>query len=218
MNLAQLQAEYQLKLQADTAALTERVEMARIQAKLQSLDNPALLQARVVATLNNTASTKLNDLNTACAAIVASMPVYSAKTRENRKWNPSQLYGFGSKINALYMLLSGIQYAATEHKLQMLAITGLSETLIEQTLEAFGSPAYYSSNYHTIVDETPYNIPQLHQSIALLADILDIQLDTTRITEGAMRSRFDVARLRAERQSAEAELTTAAGLGQTIKI
>ena len=218
MNLVQLQAEYQRKLQADTAALTEQVEIARLQAKLQSFDNPALLKAKVAATLNNTAASKLNDLNAACAAIVASMPIYSAKTRENRKWNPSQLYGFGSKINSLYMLLSGIQYAATEHKLQMLAITGLSETLIEQTLEAFGAPAYYSNNYGTIVAETPYDIVALRQNIMLLADTLDIYLDTSRITEQTMRARFDVAKLRAERQAAEAELTIAAGLGQTIKI
>ena len=218
MNLAQLQEEYKLKLQADEAALAERIEVARLQAKIETFNNPILMQARVAASIDQQAASKLKMLNDACAAVVASMPIYSNRTRENYKWSPSQLYGFGNKINSLYMLLSGIQYATTEHKLQMLDVTGISEVLIEQTLEAFGSMSYYSSNYHVVVDEVPYNVTKLKQCILLIANTLDIQIDISRITEQFMRARFDAAKIKAERLKAEAELTTAAGLGQTIKV
>ena len=86
MNLAQLQEEYKLKLQADEAALAERIEVARLQAKIETFNNPILMQARVAASIDQQAASKLKMLNDACAAVVASMPIYSNRTRENYKW------------------------------------------------------------------------------------------------------------------------------------
>ena len=199
-----------LRAQADAAiaAGNEQATMAKEMVKLQSIiarNSEVAVQARVRAELKEETTTKLAMLNTACATIVEEMPIYSAKTRSNRTWNPSRQYGMGNHIVALTELLSGIRYAASEHKQQMLAITGLSEDLIEDTMEAFGSTAYYSRNYHTIVDEVPYNYSAVLTNLGLVADRLGVNLELAELNRSKFEKRFTSARLKAEKEYLEAE-------------
>ena len=115
----------------------------------------------------------------------------------------------GNHIQLLTSLLSGINYAATDHKVMMLAATGLSEDLIEQTLEAFGSTVYYSNNYATVIAETPCNLSKLQDCIALIEDSLDLTLDKSKLTLPTMSARFELARVVAERKEAELALAQA---------
>jgi hypothetical protein len=137
------------------------------------------------------------------------MPSYNNKTRENRKWMPSRQYGLGNQITALTGLLSGIQYSATVHKPYLLAATGLSEDLIESTLEALGTTAYYSTNYNAIIVGTDYNLATLNNNLQVIESILDITLDKSKINEATLSNRMLVAQLKAERDQAAHEAALA---------
>lgn len=217
MTLEELRAQATKAAEEAKAKVAENLERIKLTTIINSANNTALVDAKVKVLLIEETTIKLKELDFACEHIVASMPILSSKTRENRKWNPSKQYGMGNHIALLTGLLSGIQYSANDHKQQMLAVTGLSEDVIEQTLEAFGSTAYYSVNYSEIVPEVPYNLPKLLDLIAIIEDTLAVVIDKTLLTEKGLSSRFSLALARAEKAEAEDELTEAVN-HQTIKV
>ena len=213
----------ELKIQAKAAAeaaktkVAENLERIKLTAIITSATNEELLKAKTKIALTEDTSNKLKEIEAVCEQIVASMPILSAKTREVRKWNPSRQYGMGNQIALLTGLLSGIQYSATDHKQQMLAATGLSEDLVDQTLTAFGSTAYYSVNYSEIVPAVPYDLLTLLNCLAIIQDVLGVIIDKSFITDAAFKARFDLALVKAEKMKAEDELTEATR-HQTIKV
>lgn len=205
----QLRAQLTTK-QAETAAVvSEAIEVAKLTAKLSMLDNTKLQTARVHASIKKDTTSKLEKLDAMCAEVVTAMPIFNKTTKENRKWNPSRSYGLGNQLAILTGILSGIQYSANEHKVQMLAITGLDADIIESTLEAFGSPAYYSKNYGVVVEEVPYDLPTIEANLAIIEDALDINLDKSRLTAAIMDNRFKSAKASAERAQDKVERTIA---------
>lgn len=206
--LQELRTQAAEAIAAGKAKAEMMIEVSRLIATI-NLNNDNVVAARVQARLKTEATDKLNLLDTACSEIVASMPIYSARTKENRKWNPSKQYGMGNQIALLTGLLSGIQYAAFEHKAQMLALTGLSEDLIEDTLAAFGNTAYYSSNYNVVVDATPANPTALASYLLLVEDALGVTLDKASVNPTSVAHRFTAARLKAETKKAEVDAALA---------
>lgn len=204
-SLEEMKAELAAKVAKVQAETAEKMEMSRVQAKLNMLDNEALTNARVATQLRARTTAKLEETETALQTIVAEMPVHNARTKQDRVWNPSRQYGLGNHIAVIAGILTGILYSVQEHKDQMLAYTGLNIDLIESTVEAFGSTAYFNKNYGVIVDEVPYNVDVLKTNLALIAETLDIDLDTSLITEATMSKRFTSARLVAERTKLEEE-------------
>lgn len=207
MTIEQLQAQKEQMLETNAKIVSEGLAVARLTAQIKMLDNPNLVKARVQAMLRQEVTDKLTSLNNQCEALITSMPIYSNRTKQERKWNPSKQYGLGNQVALLTGLLSGIQYSATEHKMQLLALTGLSEDVIEATLEAFGSPAYYSNNYGMVIDESPFDIEAIQDNVRLIEQALDITLDKSKLTPSFMRSKFAVARSSAERTAASAATT-----------
>ena len=194
------QATY--KVQTIIASAKQTAEVSRLQAIISG--NLGVAMANQAITEQT--STKINNLLVECAGIVTSIPIYSKATRESRKFNPTKVYGFGNQLSNLLSLLSGIQYSATDHKALLLAHTGLSEDLIEQTLEAFGRPTYYSANYSTIVEEQAYDATKALDCIKLIEAALDVELDKSKLTPSTFRTQFEVARIKAETQAAATEL------------
>ena len=214
--LETLKAELKAKAEATALEVAESVEELRITMKLKMLDNPAMKVARINSAITTATSNKLAELHAMCEEIVTSMPILSKKTRENYKWNPSRQYGLGNHITAITGLLSGIQYSANEHKAQMLQATGLSEDLIEQTLEAFGSTAYFNKNFNIVVDAMPYNLEAIHGNLALIEEILDVQLDKSKLTAAVMTNRATIDKTKAELALAEANSTMEVAKGTIL--
>ena len=213
MTQEELQTLREQAKQAVTARTNEmkvKAEITRLNSMVSGPLGMALAKQAVVA---QTSQTLVDHIQT-CTDIVNSMPIYSKATREQRKFNPSKVYGFGNQVSNLLALLSGIQYSATDHKQLLLAQTGLNEDIIEQTLEAFGSPSYYSTNYSLVIDEQPYDADKALSCVEMLESILDISIDKSKLTEKTFRTQFEVARIKAETQSAQAQLATM----KTIKI
>ena len=190
----------QLKIQAKAsleAAITKAKEEAE-ERKYNAIISGGVDRVMAIAAVKEATSEELKAVEMACSMIVKDLPLTNKATREIRKWNPSRVYGYGNQIGALVGILSGIQYSAAEHRLQMLATTGLNEQIIEDTLNAFGSPSYFSAKYETIVPEKPYCINSIKNSLEVLEIKLNINLDKDAITEELLSKQFESARLRAE--------------------
>ena len=190
----------QLKIQAKAsleAAITKAKEEAE-ERRYNAIISGEVDRVMAISAVKEATSEELKAVEMACSMIVKDLPLTNKATREIRKWNPSRVYGYGNQIGALVGILSGIQYSAAEHRLQMLATTGLNEQIIEDTLNAFGSPSYFSAKYETIVPEKPYCINSIKNSLEVLEIKLNINLDKDAITEELLSKQFESARLRAE--------------------
>ena len=194
MTLEQLKQEAQAKLQTSIQAAKEAAEMNKYKAIISGGVDRIMAQAAV----REETSEKLKSIELLCSTIVSELPIQNRATRETRKWNPSRVYGYGNQVGALVGILSGIQYSANEHKLQMLAQTGLNEQIIEDTLNAFGAPAYFSEKYDVIVDERPFDINNICNCLEILEFKLDLTLDKSLVTEAALSKQFELARIKAE--------------------
>ena len=190
----------QLKIQAKAsleAAITKAKEEAE-ERRYNAIISGGVDRVMAISAVKEATSEELKAIEMACSMIVKDLPLTNKATREIRKWNPSRVYGYGNQIGALVGILSGIQYSAAEHRLQMLATTGLNEQIIEDTLNAFGSPSYFSAKYETIVPEKPYCINSIKNSLEVLEIKLNINLDKDAITEELLSIQFESASLRAE--------------------
>ena len=190
----------QLKIQAKAsleAAITKAKEEAE-ERRYNAIISGGVDRVMAISAVKEATSEELKAIEMACSMIVKDLPLTNKATREIRKWNPSRVYGYGNQIGALVGILSGIQYSAAEHRLQMLATTGLNEQIIEDTLNAFGSPEYFSAKYETIVSEKPYCINSIKNSLEVLEIKLNINLDKDAITEELLSKQVESARLRAE--------------------
>jgi hypothetical protein len=194
MNIEELKAKV-AAVQADNAAkIREAAEVARLEATLKLEGSEALFAAKVKLTANGQQTAKLQKLVDECAEIVASVPVYNQKTRTNRVWAGSHKYNYGSQIDLMYQLATGILYSCQEHKQLLLAHTGLDLELLEQMVKAFGTPTYYSRNYHTIVESKPYNYAMAKSTVDVMQSSLGVVVDTAELTE----ANFEYEFLRAE--------------------
>lgn len=189
----------------------EAVEQANMQAEyfiaeaqIARATNSDITRSIAMAQAANATTAKLERLEAECTAVVAAMPVYSARTRENRKFNPTRFYGLGNDIAIVIGLLSGINYAAREHRTQLMAKTGLNSTIIEQTLESLGSLSYYSKNYGVVVEAKPYSVKSLKANLDTVAAMMNISLDTSVINEDSMKALWLNAEVRALKQYNEA--------------
>lgn len=176
--------------------LNKQVKAAEFKIARQS--SPAYITAKTNAVIAQATTDSINNIELKCQAIIEAMPIFNSKTRENRKWNPSNFYGLGSHIGGIYRILTGILYSTTEHKTQLLAETGLYEDLVESTVNAFGNTAYYTATHKVIVSELPFDMPILTANLTLIADILNINPDMTAVTETNLTKIFKSAQARAE--------------------
>ena len=176
--------------------LTKQVKVAEVKLARQS--DPKFIQAKTIAAIAQETSDNIQEIESNCQAIIESMPIFSKKTRENRKWNPSNYYGLGSHIGGVYRILTGILYSTTDHKVQLLSSTGLYEDLIESTILAFGNTAYYSETHKVVVPAIPYNIDILLSNLTLISDILNINPDMQAVTEASLSKIFKSAEAKAE--------------------
>jgi hypothetical protein len=185
--------------------ITETAEIARLKATLKLESSEVLFQSKVKLEMATQQTSKLQQLVDECAAIVASMPIHNSKTRSNRVWSGNQRYGFGTQVNLMYQLATGILYSCQEHKQLLLAHTGLNAELLEQLVKAFGTPTYYSRNNHVIVEAKPYNIEMVKATIDVLQSELGVVIDTSELVEKAFKDDFSNAVERARGQLLAAE-------------
>jgi hypothetical protein len=182
INIAELQAQVKATVAANMERIKEQSMIAGLQATLQLEGSEALFNAKVKLATTGAQTARLQDLVDECAGMVANVPVYNQKTRTNRVWSASRKFTYGNQIDLMYQLATGILYACAEHKALLLAHTGLSLELLEQIVQAFGSPMYYSRNYHAIVEAKPFTLELVKSTVEVMQSELSVVVDTTALT------------------------------------
>lgn len=194
MNIQELKAKAKELAEQNAAKIREAAEIARLQATIELESSQQLFDAKVRIMANGQQTEKLQTLVDECAAIVSSVPVYNAKTRANRVWAGGHRYNYGTQVDLMYQLATGILYASAEHKQLLLAHTGLNLEVLDQLVKAFGTPTYYSRNYHTIVEAKPYNEELLKGTLRVLQSELGVVIDIDQVNSDSLEVEF----LRAE--------------------
>jgi hypothetical protein len=209
MNIEELKAKV-AQVQKDNAEkIRVAAEVARLEATLKLEGSEELFKAKVKLAANGEQTAKLQQLVNECAEIVASVPVHNPKTRTNRVWAGSHKYNYGTQVDLMYQLATGILYACQEHKQLLLAHTGLNLELLEQMVKAFGTPTYYSRNYHTIVENKPFKIDMIKSTVEVMQSELGVVVDTSALTQNNFELEFARAEVTAEQAYNEAQLAIA---------
>lgn len=190
LNIEQLKAQVEQMKTANMAKIKEAAEIARLQATIKLESSAELFESKVRLQATAQQTSTLQQLVDECAAIVASMPMHNTKTRTNRVWSGGHRYNYGTQVDLMYQLATGILYACAEHKQLLLAHTGLNTELLSQLVESFGSPSYYSRNYHTIVEAKPANIDKLQAALAVMQSELGVVADTGNVTSDNLELEF----------------------------
>lgn len=207
MNIEELKEKVEQTQKANAIRVRDAAEVARLEATLRQEDSDSLFNARVAIQLSSQQTEKLQRLVDECAELIASMPIQNAKTRAARVWSESHRYNFGTQIDLMYQLASGILYSCAEHKAILLEHTGLNLELIEELVNAFGAPSYYSRNYNTIVDAKPYNVERLQTVLQVMQSTLGVVINSDAVTADNMKLDFVRGETRAQQdfdQAAEA--------------
>jgi hypothetical protein len=198
MNIEELKAKVKALKDANDVKIREAAEVARLEATLKLESSKELFKARVKMAAISHQTASLQSLVDECAEIVASVPVYNQKTRNNRVWAGTHRYNMGNQIDLLYQLATGILYACAEHKQLLLTHTGLDMEAIQTFVDAFGTPSYYSRNYHTIVEAKPYQVDVLQSAVAVLQSELGVVVNTSALTEDNLKAEYDRAEVTAK--------------------
>ena len=198
--VAQQTAEAKAKAKVDS-------EEFKLKAQLAALESGALHDAMMTQAAIESDVDTLKQLIAQCEAIVELQPIYDATRKQNKRWNGRPLYGHGLVVNNLYQLLTGVMYSTPEHKQVMLAQLGLSESLIENLVNAFGSPSYYSIREERVVDELPFNSDTLAKLLPLVSVTLGIQVPMHELVDAKLQARFERQSELAQQAEAQAQLT-----------
>lgn len=204
MNIEQLKAQVKAKQEANAAKIREAAEVARLEATLKLESSDALFNARVKVEAAAQQTNTLKTLVDECAGIIAVNPVDNKNTRANRVWAGSRRFAYGTQIDLMYQLATGILYSCAEHKELLLAHTGLNGELVEQFVEAFGTPMYYSRNHNEIVEAKPYDLDRVTSVVDVMQSELGVVVDTTKLTANGFELEFTKAENRANDDMARA--------------
>jgi len=204
MNIQELQAKVDALKIANTAAIHERVEIARLTAIIALEENPVLFEARVKLMAKDEQTQILQRVVDECEGIITQTPIHNPKTRSERKWAGNHRFAYGTQVDLLYQLATGILYSCQDHKQLLMAHTQANPELLEQFLDAFGTPAYYSRNHHILMEAKPYNIDALQGTLKVMQSAFGVIVDTDRITDGALANEFTRAENTAHKDYANA--------------
>lgn len=189
-NINELKKQVEELQKKNTALIRERAEVARLKAMIKLESNPTLLDAKVNLAMKEEQTQVLQRLVDECAGIIASVPIHNTKTRTQRIWAGNHRYNYGQQIDLLYQLATGILYACQEHKQLLLAHVPVNLETLEQFVQAFGTPSYYSRNHHVIVEAKPANLEALQALTEVLQSQLSVVLDTSALTEKNLEAEF----------------------------
>lgn len=207
MNIEELKAKAEAIKAANAEKLREKVEVALLQATIEREGSEELLNARAAMEASRLQTEKLQSIVGTCEGMIASVPIHNRKSDDVRKWMGKHRYNYGTQIDLMYQIVTGILYSCQEHKDLLLIETGLNMELVEQAVNAFGTPAYYSRNNNVIVEEVPYNLPAIRNVVELLQSELGVTVDTHKLTEKNFEKEFLIAQetaIKAYEQAQEA--------------
>ena len=136
----ELKLELAAKVEARKASIQEAIECIKVNNEMKYIDSP-LYEARQLDE---------NDNLTLDAHIQYITDIYTADKRK-----VSMTFGYGVVPNKILTICKAVMYSKANEKAELLAMTGLSESQVEEITEAFGMTAYFSPARLEIVESTP---------------------------------------------------------------
>ena len=192
-----LQAKVKAIQKANEVKLAAAVLEANLSATLALESSEELFKAKVKLSVISKNTKKLQSLVDVCSGIIDETPVHNNKTRATREWAGTRRFDFGTQINLVHQLITGIMYSCSEHKQLLLAHTGLDIELVEQAKAAFGTTAYYATKTNLYTAAKPYNVEEVKSTVAVLQSVLGVVVDTSLLTEHIFKNEFDGGEIRA---------------------
>lgn len=183
--LEELKAQLELKKAEKKAEMEVLIEQRKVETQLQLLDTP-FYQNQMVSESN-------------IKTLDGYIAIIEERYAENkRKLSPT--FGFGVVANKILTIIKAIQYAKADEKEEFLIMTGLSEQLVEEIVDALGNTAYFSVRELTIVDEQPCNIVALQQGLQIAGTLMQLVGDVPvgKVNQDNIDRMYASARARAE--------------------
>jgi len=181
----ELQEQLEAKVAERKKELGEFLEKRKLQIQIEQVESP-LYEKRYLEEEDNK---KLD------AMISHIEDMYA----ENRR-KVSQVFGFGVTVNKMLIIVQAIQYSKIDEKQELLALTGLSEQLVEDIVEAYGATAYFSAREMEIKPAIPMKVNALRELLKIAgADMgLVSELNLSKLTDTNVDGMYKRADLRAE--------------------
>ena len=207
--LEQLRAELAEKRATASAEAKERIETASLTASLQLLDNTDYVDYITKRDYREQNITKLTGL----MALVNSIAPVKLPGEGDAKVNSYPINDrlFGTELALLLGLLQTAQATnIAEQKENILAILSLPISLVEDTMQAFGTTAYWSKRTFSKFDEIKGDYQLAKQLLAEVAQTMSLNpLDLDKFTTTAYETHFAQAKAKAEAKFAEFQVTLA---------
>lgn len=183
--LDQLKSDLAKKLADRKVEMQTKIEQIKLSNEISKLDSPLYEQRQLEEQDSTQLTVYLNQLE----------EYYSI---DNRKL--SRVFGYGVMVDKMLTVIRSIQYCKLDEKVEMLMLTGLTEQLVEDIVDALGNSAYFSVRQLAIVDEQPYDVVKLRELLKIAAVDMGLvsQLNLNKVNEDTFKYQYAKARLRAE--------------------
>lgn len=157
--LQELKAKLATQSAERKAIIAETIEERKIEMQLTKLDSPSYLEREV---------SKANSLT--LTAVISAFEDLEAGNDKPVK----MVFGYGSQVDKILTIARSLQFAKRDYRDLMEDIAGLDEDLVEETLEALGSPAYYSMKEDEIIQAISPDLETLRTNVKVLATDLGV--------------------------------------------
>ena len=177
--------EIKAKAEERKEQIRELAKQKKLELELRKIESPSY-EARVI---------QEDDIATLDAIISHAEELYAADSRK-----VSKVFGYGLIVNKILTVVQAIQYAKAEEKAELLAMSGLSEQLVEDILDSYGNTAYFSRKEVAIKPSIPMNIPKLKELLQLAIMDLGLVSDISmaKLNEETVQYFYDKAQVNAE--------------------
>ena len=169
------------------AQLQETLEANAIQLQINKLQSPLYVERQL----------EIED-NLKLDAIIDHIEELYAVDRRK----VSQTYGYGDIPNKIVTITKAIMYSRMDEKAELLMMTGLHSSTVEDLLDAFGNTAYFSVRDMKVVPEIPMDIARTKELLQVCAD--DLGLVSTLKLHKISSDNVEYQRLRALSKAEEA--------------
>ena len=183
--VTKLQEELLKKMEERRTAIQERIEEIKVQNEIKKLDSPLYEKRKL----------EEQDMLQLATYMEQLQEIYSV---DNRKL--SRVFGYGVMVDKILTVVRSIQYLKLDEKAEMLMATGLTESLVEEVLDALGNTAYFSVRQMQIIEEQPADVATLRELLKVVALDMGLvaPLNLNKVTEENFKYQFTRAQFKAE--------------------
>lgn len=193
--IEQLKQELLEKIALNKAAAQEKMQVAKLTTKIKMLDNEDYVDS-LVKTDN-----KLQNIENmkATMAILTSLPPVKTETGviKTRVYPSGKAY-FGEEFSYFLGLVNGLNgLFMDDHITTGYAAAGTNVVAVENTKEAFGTPAYWSNRDKVLVPQRIRTFEGAKVALEQLASDMELDIDFSRFTHNTYKAYFENESLKA---------------------